>query len=148
MGRVVTVAGLTIRDFMPPDTASAIALWEACRLTRPWNDPQKDISRKMTDNNGCCWVAEVSGVVVASIMIGYDGHRGSINYLAIAPEHQRSGLGAKLMRRAEAYLIERKCPKVSFCVRKNNEAILAFHRQLGYEIDVVQFLGKRLISDV
>ena len=100
----MTVAGLTIRDFMPPDTASVIALWKACGLTRPWNDPQKDISRQMTDNNGCFWVAEVSGVVVASIMIGYDGHRGSINYLAIAPEHQRSGLGAKLMRRAEAYL--------------------------------------------
>ena len=144
----MTVAGLTIRDFMPPDTASVIALWEACGLTRPWNDPQKDISRKMTDNNGCFWVAEVSGVVVASIMIGYDGHRGSINYLAIAPEHQRSGLGAKLMHRAEAYLIERKCPQVSFCVRKNNEAVLAFYRQLGYEIDDIHFLGKRLISDV
>ena len=144
----MTVAGLTIRDFMPPDTASVIALWEACGLTRPWNDPQKDISRKMTDNNGCFWVAEVSGVVVASIMIGYDGHRGSINYLAIAPEHQRSGLGAELMRRAEAYLIERGCPKVSFCVRKTNEAVLAFYRQLGYEIDDVHFLGKRLISDV
>ncbi|MEC7496491.1 MAG: GNAT family acetyltransferase [Pseudomonadota bacterium] len=144
----MTVAGLTIRDFMPPDTASVISLWEACGLTRPWNDPQKDISRKMTDNNGCFWVAEVSGVVVASIMIGYDGHRGSINYLAIAPEHQRSGLGAKLMRRAEAYLIERKCPKVSICVRKNNEAVLAFYRQLGFEIDEVHFLAKRLISDV
>ena len=74
--------------------------------------------------------------------------RGSINYLAIAPEHQRSGLGAELMRRAEAYLIERGCPKVSFCVRKTNEAVLAFYRQLGYEIDDVHFLGKRLISDV
>ena len=144
----MTVAGLTIRDFMPPDTASVIALWKACGLTRPWNDPQKDISRKITDNNGCFWVAEVSGVVVASIMIGYDGHRGSINYLAIAPEHQRSGLGAELMRRAEAHLIERGCPKVRFCVQKNNEAVLAFYRQLGYEIDDVHFLGKRLISDV
>ena len=144
----MTFEGVIIRDFVPLDTASVITLWDACGLTRSSNDPQKDISRKMTDNNGCFWVAEVSGIVVASIMIGYDGHRGSINYLAIAPEHQRSGLGAKLMRRAEAYLIERKCPKVSFCVRKNNEAVLAFYRQLGYEIDDVHFLGKRLISDV
>lgn len=125
------VAWLTIRDFMSPDTVSVIALREACGLTRPWNYPQRDISRKMTDNTGCFWVAEVSGVVVASIMIGYDGHRGSINYLTIAQEHQRSGLGAELMRRAEAYLIERGCPKVSFCVRKINEAVLAFYRQLG-----------------
>lgn len=100
----MTFEDVIIRDFVPLDTASVITLWDPCGLTRPWNDPQKDISRKMTDNNGCFWVAEVSGVVVASIMIGYDGHRGSINYLAIAPEHQRSGLGAELMRRAEAYL--------------------------------------------
>ncbi len=133
---------------MSPDTASVIALCEAFGLKRPWNDPQKDISRKMTCNNGCFWVAEVSGVVVASIIIGYHGHRGSINYLAIAPEHQRSGLGAELMRCAEAYHIERGCPKVSFCVWKNNEAVLAFYRQLGYEIGDVDFLGKRLISDV
>ena len=144
----MTFEGVIIRDFVPLDTASVITLWDACGLTRPWNDPQKDISRKMTDRNGCFWVAEESGVIVGSIMVGYDGHRGSVNYLAIAPEHQRSGLGAKLMRRGEAFLIERGCPKVSFCVRKNNEAVLAFYRQLGYEIDDIHFLGKRLISDV
>ncbi|MEC7092909.1 MAG: GNAT family N-acetyltransferase [Pseudomonadota bacterium] len=106
------------------------------------------ISRKMTDRNGCFWVAEESGVIVGSIMVGFYGHRGSINYLAIAQERQRSALDAELMRRAEAFLIGRGCPKVSFCVRKNNEAVLAFYGQLGNEIDDIHFLGKRLISDV
>ena len=137
-----------IRDFSVSDTELVVALWNRCGLTRPWNDPYKDISRKMSDNNGAFWVADHAEVVVASVMIGYDGHRGSINYLAVVPEYQRSGLGAELMRRAEHFLIERGCPKVSFCVRRNNEAVLAFYQELGYEIDDIHFLGKRLISDV
>lgn len=137
-----------IRDFSVSDTEMVVALWNRCGLTRPWNDPYKDISRKMSDNNGAFWVADHAEVVVASVMIGYDGHRGSINYLAVVPEYQRSGLGAELMRRAEHFLIERGCPKVSFCVRRNNEAVLAFYQELGYEIDDIHFLGKRLISDV
>ena len=80
-------------------------------------------------------------------MIGYDGHRGTINYLAIAPEFQRSGVGAELMRRAEAFLVDIGCPKVSFCVRKDNHAVLSFYYRLGYAADDVHFLGKRLIPD-
>lgn len=144
----MTIDGVKIRDFSVPDTESVVALWEQCDLTRPWNDPYKDVSRKLSDNNGAFWVAEHEEVVVASIMIGYDGHRGSINYLAVAPEYQRSGLGGELMRRAENFLIGRGCPKVSFCVRRNNEAVLAFYQELGYEIDDIHFLGKRLIPDV
>ena len=84
---------------------------------------------------------------MASVMIGYDGHRGSINYLAITPRLQRSGLGAELMRRAEAFLIELGCSKVSFCVRKDNDNVLSFYDSLGYVVDDVHFLGKRLIAD-
>lgn len=142
------MSAVNIRDFVLPDAPAVIKLWEVCGLTRPWNDPREDIARKMTDRNGAFWVAAQENVIVAAIMIGYDGHRGSINYLAVAPEHQRSGLGAELMRRAEAFLVEKGCPKVSFCVRKNNEAVLAFYQELGYGIDDVHFLGKRLISDV
>ena len=110
----MTFEGLKIRDFVPLDTASVISLWEICGLTRPWNDPQKDVSRKMTDRNGAFWVAEENNVIVASIMVGYDGHRGSINYLSVAPEHRRSGLGAELMRRAEAFSYRERLPKGEF----------------------------------
>ena len=138
---------LNYRDFHSADTQSVIALWEACDLTRPWNDPEKDIQRKLGDQNGAFWVVSDGDEVVASVMIGYDGHRGSINYLAIAPRLQRSGLGAELMRRAEAFLIELGCPKVSFCVRKDNDSVLSFYDALGYGIDDIHFLGKRLIPD-
>ena len=138
---------LVYRDYLPSDMRAVIGLWESCGLTRPWNDPQRDIERKLTDRNGAFWVVAQGGDVVASVMIGYDGHRGSINYLAITPRLQRSGLGAELMRRAEAFLIGLGCPKVSFCVRKDNDSVLSFYDSLGYAIDDVHFLGKRLIAD-
>jgi ribosomal protein S18 acetylase RimI-like enzyme len=141
------LATLVFRDFTPDDAVSVVVLWKACGLTRPWNDPRKDIARKMTDRNGAFWVVAHSGEIVASVMIGYDGHRGSINYLAVMPEAQAKGLGGELMRRAETYLIDLGCPKVSFCVRKDNLPVLSFYDQLGYDIDDVHFLGKRLIPD-
>ena len=87
------------------------------------------------------------GEIVGAVMIGYDGHRGSINYLAVSPEHQNKGLGAQIMQAAEAFLIEKGCPKVSFCVRRDNHAVLSFYDRLGYQPDDIVFLGKRLISD-
>ena len=143
----MTPDNFVFRDFEPADTACVAKLWQECGLTRPWNDPVKDIERKLTDQNGAFWVVCQDSVVVASVMIGYDGHRGTINYLAIAPELQRGGIGAELMRRAEAFLIDIGCPKVSFCVRKDNHAVLAFYDRLGYAADDVHFLGKRLILD-
>ena len=143
----MTAADFVFRDFEPADTACVVDLWQKCELTRPWNDPVKDIERKLADLNGAFWVVCQGSVMVASVMIGYDGHRGTINYLAIAPELQRSGIGAELMRRAEAFLIDIGCPKLSFCVRKDNHAVLAFYDRLGYAADDVHFLGKRLIPD-
>ena len=140
-------ASLTYRDFMADDTESVVGLWHVCGLTRPWNDPHKDIARKVTDRNGAFWVVEDAGNIIATVMIGYDGHRGTINYLAVTPAAQEQGIGGELMRRAEAYLIDLGCPKVSFCVRKDNLPVLSFYDRLGYEIDDVHFLGKRLITD-
>ena len=143
----MTDQGIVIRDFQPADAEAVVALWDACGLVRPWNDPYKDIARKQTDINGAFWVAVAGNSVIAAVMIGYDGHRGSVNYLAVAPDHQGAGVGARLMRQAEAFLIEVGCPKVSFCVRKDNDAVLAFYDGLGYAVDDVHFLGKRLIPD-
>ena len=140
-------ASLTYRNFMADDTESVVGLWHVCGLTRPWNDPHKDIARKLTDRNGAFWVVEDAGDIIATVMIGYDGHRGTINYLAVTPAAQEQGIGGELMRRAEAYLIDLGCPKVSFCVRKDNLPVLSFYDRLGYEIDDVHFLGKRLIAD-
>lgn len=138
---------IVVRDFLPGDTDAVIALWEGCGLLRPWNDPRKDIARKLTDSTGAFWVATSGDNLIAAVMVGYDGHRGSINYLAVAPVYQRTGVGVRLMQQAEAFLIEHGCPKVSFCVRKDNDAVLAFYDRLGYAIDDVHSLGKRLIPD-
>lgn len=138
---------ITISDFDIRDIEAVVALWQDCGLTRPWNDPYKDIQRKLTDNTGAFWVGRIGSKIIASIMIGYDGHRGSINYLAVAPDYAGQGIGRDLMARAEAFLIELECPKVAFCVRRDNEPVLSFYDHLGYGIDDVYALGKRLIPD-
>ena len=82
----------------------------------PWNDSVKKVQRKLTDCDGAFSVVCLRSSVITSVMIGYDGHCGRINCLAIAPAFQRSGVGAKLMRRAEAFLFDIGYPKVSFQV--------------------------------
>ena len=143
----MTTPDLVFRDFKPADAASVTELWLECGLTRPWNDPFKDVERKLTDRNGAFWVVCRDSAVIASVMIGYYGHRGTINYLAIGPAFQRSGVGVELMRRAETFLVDIGCPKVTFCVHKVNHAVLSFYDSLGYAADDIHFLGKRLIPD-
>jgi len=145
---------LELHDFNDDDTEAVVALWHLCKLTRPWNDPHKDIMRKQSTltnaadtNNGAFWVGIIKGEIVASVMIGYEGHRGSINYLAIHPDYAGQSLGRHIMDKAEAFLIELGCPKVAFCVRKDNDAVLSFYDKLGYGIDDVYAMGKRLIPD-
>ena len=138
---------LSIREFRPADTRPVIDLWTRCALVRPWNDPEKDIHRKRSVPDGPFWVGLLGDRLIASIMVGYDGHRGSVNYLAVDPAHAGTGFGRQLMDRAEAWLKERGCPKVNLCVRTGNEAVLAFYDRLDYQPDDALLLGKRLIPD-
>ena len=138
---------MQIRSYQTPDEAAVVALWQACGLTRPWNDPYKDIARKLQVQPELFLVGELDGQLIASAMAGYDGHRGWVNYLAVAPEQQRRGYAAQLMRRIEGMLLERGCPKLNMQVRTSNSAVLAFYRRLGYAQDEAVSLGKRLIPD-
>lgn len=138
---------LQIRPFRPEDQATVIALWQACGLTRPWNDPAKDIERKRAEQPELFFVGEWGGRIVASAMAGYDGHRGWVNYLSVEPALQGRGLGAALMRHIEAQLTARGCPKLNLQVRQGNDAVLGFYARLGYGDDQVIGLGKRLIHD-
>ena len=138
---------MEIRPFREADQEPVIALWRACGLTRPWNDPHKDIARKLQVQRELFLVVEEGGVIVASVMAGYEGHRGWVNYLAVHAAHRRGGLGAELMRRVEQLLLARGCPKVSLLVRTSNADVLAFYRALGYAQDDAIPLGKRLIPD-
>ena len=138
---------MNIRTFSSADEAAVIELWRHCDLLRPWNDPHKDIQRKLTTQPELFVVGEIAGRLVATVMAGFDGHRGWVNYLAVAPGHRNAGLGRALMRHVEAALEARGCPKVNLQVRATNHAVLEFYRRIGYAPDEVVSLGKRLISD-
>jgi len=138
---------MQISEFTKCQTDAVVALWQRCGLTRSWNDPYKDIARKQTDKNGKFFVGHDGEVLMATIMVGYDGHRGSINYLAIDPAYSRNGFGHKLMQTAEAFLISIGCPKINLCVRRDNDTVIKFYDALGYAEETAYYCGKRLIKD-
>lgn len=138
---------MKIRPYRESDEAAVVALWEACGLTRPWNDPRRDIARKLTVQSELFLVGTLDDAVVASAMAGFDGHRGWVNYLAVAPGVQQQSYGRQLMAEIETLLHARGCPKINLQVRTGNAGVLAFYRKLGYVEDDVVSLGKRLIPD-
>ena len=138
---------MIIRSYQPADEEVVIRLWHDCGLIAPQNNPHRDIQRKMRVNPEWFLVGEVQGKLVASCMVGYEGHRGWINYLAVHPDHQRSGLARQLMQHAEDLLRAVGCPKINLQVRSTNTAVLAFYERLGFVQDAVVSLGKRLEHD-
>ena len=126
-------------------TEDAVALWHASGLTRPWNDPQADLRRAVT--NPCATVLaalDEEDLLLGTAMVGYDGHRGWVYYLAVRPDSQRSGLGRALMQASETWLRDRSVPKVNLMVRSTNSDVIAFYETLGYEDGEVVVLGKFL----
>ncbi len=138
---------MQIRAYLESDEEAVVALWHSCGLTRPWNDPHKDIARKLTVQRELFMVGELGGQLIATVMAGFEGHRGWVNYLAVAPEQRGRGHAATLMKVVEEKFIEVGCPKVNLLVRATNTPVLAFYRRLGYAADEAVPLGKRLIAD-
>ena len=138
---------LHIRPFERTDEERVLALWRECGLTRPWNDPRKDIARKLGEQPELFLVGAEDGRVVATAMVGFDGHRGWIYYLAVDPALQRRDIGRALMAEAERLLIARGCPKLNLQVRASNAGVIDFYRKLGYEVEELVCMGKRLIRD-
>jgi ribosomal protein S18 acetylase RimI-like enzyme len=146
---------IAIRPFRPADTDAVVALWESCGLVRPWNDPRLDIARKLTVQPELFLVAtdpdgtdtDTGATVVGAGMAGFDGHRGWVNYLAVRPDLQGSGLGRALMAEFERLLTDLGCPKLNLQVRAGNERVVGFYESLGYTDDHTVSMGKRLIAD-
>jgi ribosomal protein S18 acetylase RimI-like enzyme len=138
---------MKIRPYVVGDQYAVIDLWQSCDLTMPWNDPIKDIARKLSVDPERFLVGEIDDHVIASIMIGYDGHRGWINYLAVSEPHRRRGYGAQLMARAESMLRQTGCPKINLQLRTSNPTAINFYNALGYLEDQVLSVGKRLNDD-
>ncbi|WP_395745573.1 GNAT family acetyltransferase [Prosthecobacter sp.] len=138
---------LHIRPFQPADEAAVIGLWRMCGLVVPQNNPAADIARKLRVAPEWFLVGEREGAVVATCMAGYEGHRGWINYLAVHPDHRRQSLARQIMEHAEALLRAAGCPKINLQVRRTNSAVIAFYESIGFSVDEVVSLGKRLQHD-
>lgn len=138
---------MEIRSFRDADEPEVIRLWKACGLIRPWNNPGKDIDRKKRVQRELFLVGTIDDTVVASAMVGYDGHRGWINYLAIDPRRQRQGLASQLMSEAERRLRQLGCPKINLQIRRDNLQAIGFYERIGYVQDAVVSFGKRLQRD-
>ena len=137
-----------IRPFKLEDKNSVVELWKICRLTRPWNNPEKDIERKLNVQSEMFLVLEIQGSIIGSVMAAYDGHRGVINYLAVHPGYQKKGYGKILMTHVEEELLNKGCPKINLLVRSDNVNVKRFYKGLHYdEQDDVKVFGKRLTPD-
>ncbi len=138
---------MNIRPFQLTDEDELITLWQSTGLATPQNDSKRDIQRKLKVDPDLFLVAIVKGRVIGSVMGGYEGHRGWVNYLSVSPDYQRQGIAKRLMQKIEADLLSRGCPKINLQVRNTNHQVLAFYAALGYLDDQVVGLGKRLIHD-
>jgi ribosomal protein S18 acetylase RimI-like enzyme len=141
------LVNIEVRPFEPGDEPAVIQLWNDCNLIVPWNDPRRDIRRKLAVQAELFLVACSANRVIATVMAGYDGHRGWINYLAVHPEHRRVGIGRSIIDEVEKRLRAAGCPKINLQVRCGNTAVIDFYKRIGFKIDEVTSLGKRLEAD-
>lgn len=134
-----------IRPYQEPDITNVVAIWERCGLVTPENDPYKDIAAKIRFQPDLFLIAQVDWQLIGTVMAGYEGHRGWLNYLAVDPEHQRKGYGRLLVEAAEHRLMELGCPKVNLQIRNANKQALAFYRAIGYVTEDRIGMGKRIV---
>ncbi len=133
-----------VRSFQNGDADALVQLWKDCRLTRDSNDPYRDIQLKRAIQPDLLLVGTLEGRIVASVMAGYEGHRGWLNYLAVAPGCRRQGFGRQIVAAAEQRLQLLGCPKINLQVRSGNTPAVDFYRNIGFQVDDVISLGKRL----
>ncbi|MCK5310769.1 MAG: GNAT family acetyltransferase [Desulfobacteraceae bacterium] len=135
---------INIRVYEKKDQEEVICLWKACGIVVPWSNPVDDIERKLMVNPELFLVGVFEEKIVASVMGGYEGRRGWINFLAVTPEYQRKGFGREIMLYVESLLKEKGCPKINLQVRETNTKVIAFYNAIGYGNDNVLSLGKRI----
>jgi ribosomal protein S18 acetylase RimI-like enzyme len=138
---------MQIRPFQIEDEEAVISLWRSCDLIRLWNNPHKDIQRKLAVRPDLFLVGLLENKIVACVVAGYEGHRGWINYLAVDPEYRRRGFARAIVSEAEQLLQKAGCPKINLQIRTSNRSLIEFYQRLGYSIDDVVSMGKRLEHD-
>ena len=143
----MTESPLLIRPFQTEDEDALVALWKMCELTVPWNNPHKDIARKLQVQSELFLVSILDSSLIATVMGGYEGHRGWINFLAVHPDFRENGYGQEIMNSVETGLWEMGCPKINLQIRTGNNKIASFYQKLGFTNDHVVSMGKRLEAD-
>ena len=138
---------LLLRPFKEGDEEALVSLWNMCKLTVPWNNPYKDIARKLKVQSELFLMGYLEDKLIASIIAGYDGHRGWINYFAVHPDFQQRGYGKQLMDNVENKLRELGCPKINLQIREGNEKVLSYYQKLGFVEEKRINMGKRIEND-
>jgi ribosomal protein S18 acetylase RimI-like enzyme len=136
-----------IREYIETDEQQVIDLWMKCHLVVSSNNPMRDIQRKLRVGRDLFLVGILDNKIIATVMGGYEGHRGWINYLAVDPGYQGNGYGRLIMEAVEQRIRSKGCPKINLQVRATNKAVIRFYQSLGYTDDHVIGLGKRLEED-
>ena len=139
----MTESSLLIRPFQEGDEEALVSLWNMCKLTVPWNNPYKDIARKLKVQAELFLVGYLEDKLIASVMAGYDGHRGGINYFAVHPDFQSGGYGKQLMDHVENGLRELGCPKINLQIREGNDKVFSYYQKLGFVEEKRINMGKR-----
>lgn len=138
---------LEIKPYQNTNEADVIALWRKCNLIVPWNNPKSDIERKLKVNPELFLIGTIENRLIATAMGGYEGHRGWINYLAVSPEIRKQGIGRRMVKEVEAELYRLGCPKINIQIRSSNREVIEFYKKMGFSVDDVVSMGKRLIDD-
>ncbi|WP_072825828.1 GNAT family acetyltransferase [Bradyrhizobium erythrophlei] len=128
----MALPALAIASINDGDVANVVALWQACGLTRPWNDPAFDIALARKGANATVLIGRDDGAILATVLVGHDGHRGWVYYLAVSPDHRHKGYGRIMMDAAERWLRERGIEKLQLLVRADNTGVKDFYHSLGY----------------
>ncbi len=139
-----TLVPILFRPATPQDRAEITELWAACGLTRPWNDPASDFDFALSGPASTILAGTAEDQIIASAMVGHDGHRGCVYYVSVHPDHQGRGLGQLLMNEAETWLRDRGVPKLNLIVRSENEQVVGFYESIGYLAEPNTQMGKRL----
>lgn len=142
---------MIIKTYHLNNLECVINLWQACNLVVAWNDPIKDIQRKMLVDPDLFLIGQLTddpgSEIIATVMGGYEGHRGWINYLAVSPKHQRKGFARAMMQEVERLIQNKGCPKINLQVRDTNAEVINFYQAIGYDVENSVGLGKRLVPD-
>ena len=140
-------SSLLIRPFKEGDEEALVSLWNMCKLTVPWNNPYKDIARKLKVQSELFLMGYLEDKLIASIMAGYDGHRGWINYFAVHPDFQSRCYGKQLMNNVENKLRELGCPKINLQIREGYDKVRSYYQKLGFVEGKRINMGKRIEDD-